>query len=101
MAQGTGVGENARMPARDGQELNPQEYAMNLLQSVDNTQISIIEENRNRLCTELEYKIKSTNRVELKQKYSAEIQNIKKAAEILGSYQKCEQYKKDILEKKS
>ncbi|MFH1676445.1 MAG: hypothetical protein ABIC40_05410, partial [bacterium] len=67
-------------------------------ETLTDSQISLVERNRDRLIAEMEDKIKKTNRVELKQKYAAKIPEIKKAAEVLVDSRKREQYKHEILE---
>ena len=61
-------------------------------------QFSLFDKNCNRLCAELDSKARATNSVYLKQKYTANAQEIRRAAEILRSSEKREQYKKEILE---
>ena len=67
-------------------------------ETITDSQIPLIEKNRDRIIADLDDKIKKTNRVELKQRYAVKIPEVRKAAEVLVDSRKREQYKHEILE---
>ena len=71
---------------------------LELPETIDDQQISLINRNCDRLCSELKLKDNQTVNVGLKQKYEEMIDKIKQGAEILKSGYKRNQYKQNILE---